>query len=89
MKLARLTTDDVRRLYRKKSREGLASSSVKRIHVVLNQALRYAVRSKYIHVNPIDDVKPPSVKVRDIDVLTPEQVNRLLDKAYGDRLECM
>ncbi len=87
-KLASLTPDDVRGLYRRKLAQGMASSSVKRIHVVLNQAFRYAVRSKYIHANPLDDVKPPTVRTRDMDVLTPEQVNRLLDTAYGDRLEC-
>src|SRR5215203_4853517 len=86
-KLAKLSTDDVRRLYKRKSGEGMASSSVNKIHVTLDQAMRYAVRSKYIHANPLDDVKPPTVKARATDVLTPEQVNRLLDTAYGDRLE--
>jgi integrase len=86
-KLAKLSTDDVRRLYKRKSGEGMASSSVNKIHVTLDQAMRYAVRSKYIHANPLDDVKPPTVKARAMDVLTPEQVNRLLDTAYGDRLE--
>jgi integrase len=50
--------------------------------------MRYAVRCKYISTNPLDDVKPPTVKTRAMDVLTPEQVNRLLDMAYGDRFEC-
>lgn len=87
-KLSSLTADDARKLYRTKLADRLASSSVKRVHAILSQALRYAVRSKYIHANPLDSVKPPTVKTRDMDVLTPEQVNRLLDTAYGDRLEC-
>src|SRR5215211_2122484 len=87
-KLAKLSTEDVRRLYRRKLAAGMASSSVKRIHMILNQAMRYAVRCKYISTNPLDDVKPPTTKTRAIDVLTPEQVNRLLDTAYGDRFEC-
>ena len=86
-KLARLTADDARRLYRQKKCQGLAASSVKRIHVILNQALRYAVRSKYIHANPLDDVKLPTAKPRNMDVLTLEQVEHLLSAAYGDRLE--
>jgi integrase len=60
---------------------------VKQIHGILNQALKYAVRSKYVHINPLDDVKPPTAKSRTMDVLTPEQVDRLLSVAYGDRLE--
>ena len=87
-KLANLKTGDVRGLYRMKLAQGMASSSVKRIHVVLNQAVHYAVRSKYIYTNPLDDIKPPTTKTKNMDVLTPEQVNRLLDAAYGDRMEC-
>jgi hypothetical protein len=78
-KLAQLNPDDVRKLYKRKLAEGMASSSVKRIHIILNQAMRYAVRCKYISINPLDDVKPPTVRTRAMDVLTPEQVNRLLD----------
>lgn len=87
-KLAQLDPDDVRRLYKRKLAEGMASSSVKRIHIILNQAMRHAVRCKYIGTNPLDGVKAPTVKTRPMDVLTPEQVNRLLDTAYGDRFEC-
>jgi len=88
IKLAKLNAEDVRRLYQRKQAEGMATSSVKRIHIVLNQAMRCVVRSKYIHSNPLDDVRPPTVKQRAMDVLTPEQVNRLLDTACGDRFEC-
>lgn len=45
-KLAKLTADDARRLYRRKLSEGMATSSVKRIHELLKQALRYAARLK-------------------------------------------
>jgi integrase len=88
-KLAKLTADDARKLYKRKLAEGMATSSVKRIHVILNQAMRYSVRLKYISNNPLDDVKPPTVKGRAMDVLTPEQVNRLLDTVYGNRFECV
>jgi integrase len=82
-KLSTLTADDARRLYRQGSRQGLASSSVRRIHEILNQALREAVRLKYISRNPLDDVKPPKASHGEMDVLTPKQVRRLLDTVHG------
>jgi hypothetical protein len=50
--LANLTADDARKLCRQKTRQGLASSSVRRIHELLYQALRYGVSSKYISPQP-------------------------------------
>ncbi len=50
--------------------------------------MRYAVHQKYIRTNPLDDVKPPKQRRKEKDVLTPEQVNRLLDAAHGDRYGC-
>jgi integrase len=88
-KLSTLTAEDARRLYRQKSRQGLASSSVRRIHEILNQALREAVRLKYISRNPLDDVRPPKASHGEMDVLTPKQVRRLLDTVRGQRWECV
>ena len=82
-KLSTLTADDARRLHRQGSRQGLASSSVRRIHEILNQALREAVRLKYISRNPLDDVKPPKASHGEMDVLAPKQVRRLLDTVHG------
>ena len=88
-KLSTLTADDASRLYRRKLAEGLATSSVKRIHELLSQALREAVRHKHIRINPLDNVKPPKQHTREMDVLTPEQVRRLLDTVRGNRWECV
>jgi integrase len=88
-KLSTLTADDASRLYKRKLAEGLATSSVKRIHELLSQALQEAVRHKHIHSNPLDNVKPPKQHTREMDVLTPEQVRRLLDTVRGNRWECV
>jgi integrase len=66
----------------------LASSSARRTHELLNQAMKYAVRSKYMHSNPLDDTTPPKASYREMDVLTPEQVKGLLDTVRGHRREC-
>ncbi len=47
------------------------------------------MRLKYISRNPLDDVRPPKQHTREMDVLTPEQVSRLLDTVRGDRWECV
>ena len=89
IKLARLDAQTARNLHKRKSAEGLRPSTVRRIHDTLEQAVRYAVRRKYLHANPLEDARPPVGKSRAMDVLTPEQVSRLLDTARGDRFEAV
>ena len=76
-------------MYKRKLAEGLATYSVKRIHEILKQALREAVRLKYISRNPLDDVRPPKLHTREMNVLTAQQVRRLLDTVRGNRWECV
>ena len=49
-------------MYRCLLSTGLTPSTVGNVHVILKQALRDAVRDKYIRSNPLDDVKPPKQK---------------------------
>ena len=88
-RLANLTADDVRKLYRERLAQGLALSTVKRIHVILNQAMREAVRHKYIRRNSLDDVKPPKQHHREMNVLSPDDVRKLLAAARGSRYEAI
>jgi integrase len=78
----------IRGLYRRLLADGLSASTVGHTHVILKQAMRDAVRDMYIRDNPLDGVQPPKQKRREKDVLTAEQVNRLLECVRGDRLEC-
>ena len=79
-KVAQLTPDDIRGLYRSKLTEGLAPSYVKRLHIILKQALP----PKYI-----SNVKPPKVPSKEMEVLTKEQVLHLLETVRGDRFEAV
>ena len=88
-KLARLDAKIVRSLYREKLAEGLCGGTVKRIHTTLNQAMREAVRCKYIRQNPLDDVKPPKERAPEKVVLTPGDVRKLLAACRGSRYEGM
>jgi integrase len=68
--------------------EGLAPSTVKRIHILLNQVLKVAVRRKYISTNPVEEATPPRERRVERKIFSPEQVKRLLDAARGTRFEC-
>lgn len=86
--LAKLSSKDVHQLYRRMLSDGLSASTVGQVHSLLRQAMRDAVRSKYVRINPLDDVKPPKQSRREKDVLTPEQVKSLLEAVREDRFEC-
>ena len=87
-KLAKLTHKHIQRIYRAKIAEGLAPSTVKRIHILLNQVLKVAVRRKYISTNPIEEVTPPKVHRVERQIFSPQQVKLLLDAVRGTRFEC-
>jgi integrase-like protein len=82
-RLSKLDSPAVRNLYRDKLAEGLSSGTVKRLHIILNQAMWEAVRSKYIPYNPIADVKPPKQTQSDVEVLSPDDVRKLLAACRG------
>jgi integrase len=86
-RLCNLSPADVRGMYRRLLSDGLTPSTVGNVHVILKQAMRDAVRSKHIRTNPLDDVKPPKQSRKEKDVLTPDEVRRLLDAVKGERFE--
>ncbi len=87
VRLSRLSHRDINKLYRAKLNEGLAPSTVKLIHVILNQAMREAVHLKYIRSNPLDSVRAPKLVAREYKILTTEQVHQLFTAIRGTRYE--
>jgi integrase len=67
----------------------LAPASVRQTHRILARALKVAVQRRRLARNPADgnSMDAPSVPFREMDVLTVEQVKKVLDAAKGDRLE--
>ena len=88
-KLSALSEDVLTKLYRQKLSQGLAHSTVKRIHTITNQILREAVRLRYIHTNPATNAKVSRShnSKKGMEVLTPHQVKHLLSVVRGDRYE--
>jgi integrase len=77
LKLARLTPQHVRALYRQKLDSGLSPRSVQYIHTTLKKALRQAVLDGAVPRNVCDAVKPPQVHRDEVTPLTPDQVRAL------------
>jgi integrase len=74
-------------MYRRLLSTGLTPSTVGNVHVIVKQALRDAIRHKHIRSNPLDDVKPPKQQRKEKDVLTADEVRRLLETVRGGRFE--
>jgi integrase len=87
--LAKLTAQQVQRLYSAKLEEGLSSTTVHHLHAVLHRALSQAERLGLVGRNVCDLVDVPRMREREMHVLDREHVRRLLDAARGDRLEAL
>ena len=95
IQLGKLTTADIQKFYadlKKNGRlfrtelygEGLSDQTVRGIHTTLHAALDKAVEENLIFRNPSDGCQLPSAKPREMKVLTPEEIQRLLIQARED-----
>ena len=91
-KLTQITPADLRKLYdtlkqcgrvhpRPGQSRGLSTTTVHGIHTTLHAALDKAVEENLIFRNPSDGCKLPSARPREMKVLTPEEIQRLLIQA--------
>lgn len=95
IQLDKLTTGDIQQFYtglkqsgrllrRELYGEGLSDQTVRGIHTTLHAALDKAVEEKLIFRNPADSCKLPPVKSREMKVLAPDEIQRLLIQARED-----
>ena len=95
IQLDKLTTGDIQQFYthlkqngrllrRELYGEGLSDQTVRGIHTTLHAALDKAVEEKLIFRNPADSCKLPPVKGREMKILSPEEIQRLLIQARED-----
>ncbi len=89
IKLKSLTPAHVRGFYREKLDSGLAPGTVHKLHVVLHKALDQAVTDGLIARNATDALKLPRIDREEINPLTAEEANRLIEAACGDRLTAL
>jgi len=87
--LARLTPAQLQRLYASRLEAGLSGTSVQLLHGVLHRALGQAMRWGVVVRNVADLVTAPRRSTPEMHALTPEEANRLLEAASGERLEAL
>ncbi|HEY6449539.1 MAG TPA: site-specific integrase [Candidatus Cybelea sp.] len=88
VKLARLTPEHVRKIYRGAKERGLSDQTCLHVHRALHTALQYGVREERIlNENVVGRVKAPTVERRERAPLNREQIRFLMAAAKGTRLE--
>ena len=91
----KLTTHDIQQFYAELKQngrllraelygDGLSDQTVRGIHTTLHAALDKAVSEKLIFRNPADGCRLPLAKAREMQVLIPEEIQRLLIQAKED-----
>ena len=89
LRLERLTPQEVQSLLNAKVASGLSPRRVEYIRAVLRAALNQAIRWGLISRNAAGLSNPPRVTRRPVQVLTPEDAQRFLEVARGDRYEAL
>jgi integrase len=89
IKLKNLTAAHVQAFYNGEVDSGLAPSSVRYIHAVLHRALNQAVRWRLVAENVTEAVDLPRLEHKEPRTLSPEEAQRFLQAARGDRLEAL
>jgi integrase len=87
--LARLTPEQVERLYATLMTDGLSSTTVHHLHTVLHHALDDALRKRAVARNVSELVNVPQMRRHQIHAMTREQAQRFLAAAQGDRFEAL
>lgn len=88
-RLARLSPQPIQALYARKLAEGVAPATIRQMHAVLRRALGEATQLGLVPRNVATLVKVPRAARPEMHVLSPDEVNLLLDAVEGDRLEAL
>lgn len=86
LKLVKIMPQDIQQLYATKEREGLSSTSVHHMHVVLQRVLGQALKWGLVSRNSATLTDPPKPTRREMQILDAKQVRSLLSATTDDRL---
>jgi integrase len=89
VRLAQLNRMHLQHLYANCMEGGLSPTTTNHLHGALYQALDEAMRSDLVPRNVAALADPPRVEKREMQIYTPEQVDKLLNAAKGHRLEAL
>ncbi len=83
--LVKLTKQQVLAFYKQKQQNGLSSTTVRHIHIVLGRALREAMEDHHIPYNVCQRLRAPKPVEREMLYLTREQAQHFLGSIRGHR----
>jgi integrase len=89
VKLGALTAVHISHLYSELLKDGVSSSTTRKVGTTLRAALEQAVEMRAIPFNPADAVPKPKAEVKEVHVFAPYQVGSFLAEAAKDRLEAL
>jgi integrase len=87
--LARLTPNDLQRLFGTLVACGVSPATVRHVRAVMRKALNDAARWGLVARNVASLTSPPRVQRKEMTVLSSEQARALLECARGDRFEAL
>jgi len=87
--LTKVTPQQLQWLYATRLEAGSSTTTVHHVHTVLHTALEAGLRLGLVQRNVCDLVDPPRMRHYEIHVLTPAQVQILLQASQGHRLEAL
>ena len=84
IKLQKLTTPMIQKLYRERLEDNLSAKSVKNLHGVIHKALDQAVRCRYLKFNPADACQLPRIEKKEMFILSEDHyLNEFLIEIQG------
>lgn len=84
VKLSKLTTVAVQRMYNQEMRIGLSPKSIKNTHGILHKALSQAVKLGYIGKNVCDSCELPAIQKKEMKPITDDALPRFLSAIQND-----
>jgi integrase len=86
VQLRKLTPQQVQKFMTDKGNDGLSAAYIRSMHALLHGALDNAAKWKLVQENVCDQASPPSSKKRKSQILTKEQILRLVDAANANAM---
>lgn len=83
--ISKITTADIDAFFNLKLKEKYSTSYIRKMHQILNQAFKQAVKWKKISINPMLEAAPPVIIKERMAVWSMENVQAFLERAKGER----
>lgn len=84
--ISQITTRDLDKFYGIKLNEGLAPSTIRKLHNLLNKALGQAQKWDMIKNNPAASAEPPRIKKPEFQIWSPRDITKFLTCIQNERL---